>query len=93
MLCVVMLMKLIKGGERTASINEQDWRFVQQGLNQCLASGFITEAEKSQIMEYLETNERVEVAVRSLMTGSRSVNSFILSLLQAADDSQIRNDS
>ena len=88
-----MLMKLIKGGERTASINEQDWRFVQQGLNQCLASGFITEAEKSQIMEYLETNERVEVAVRSLMTGSRSVNSFILSLLQAADDSQIRNDS
>tara|TARA_B100000989_G_C19404284_1_gene411378 strand:+ start:247 stop:528 length:282 start_codon:yes stop_codon:yes gene_type:complete len=93
MLCVVMLMKLIRGGKRTASINEQDWRFVQQGLNQCLASGFITEAERSRIMEYLETNERVEVAVSSLMTGSRSVNSFILSLLQAADDSQLRNDS
>ena len=86
MLCVVMLMKLIRGGKRTASINEQDWKFVQQGLNQCLASGFITEAEKSRIMEYLEDNERVEVAVSSLMTGSRSVNSFILSLLQAADD-------
>ena len=82
-----MLMKLIRGGKRTASINEQDWKFVQQGLNQCLASGFITEAERSRIMKYLEANERVEVAVSSLMTGSRSVNSFILSLLQAADDS------
>ena len=88
-----MLMKLIRGGKRTASINEQDWRFVQQGLNQCLASGFITEAERSRIMEYLETNERVEVAVSSLMTGSRSVNSFILSLLQAADDGQLCDDS
>ena len=87
MLCVVMLMKVIRGGKRTASINEQDWKFVQQGLNQCLASGFISEAERSRIMEYLEANERVEVAVSSLMTGSRSVNSFILSLLQAADDS------
>ena len=93
MLCMVMQMKLIRGGKRTASINEQDWRFVQQGLNQCLASGFITEAERSRIMKYLEANERVEVAVSSLMTGSRSVNSFILSLLQAADDSQLRNDS
>ena len=90
---MVMLMKPIRGGKRTASINEQDWRFVQQGLNQCLASGFITEAERSRIMEYLESNERVEVAVSSLMTGSRSVNSFILSLLQAADDSQLRNHS
>ena len=80
-------MKLIRGGKRTASINEQDWKFVQQGLNQCLASGFITEAERSRIMKYLEANERVEVAVNSMMTGSRSVNSFILSLLQAADDS------
>ena len=80
-------MKLIRGGKRTASINEQDWKFVQQGLNQCLASGFITEAERSRIMEYLEANERVEVAVNSMMAGSRSVNSFILSLLQAADDS------
>ena len=88
-----MLMKLIRGGKRTASINEQDWKFVQQGLNQCLASGFITEAERSRIMEYLEDNERIEVAVSSLMTGSRSVNSFILSLLQAADDSQLCNDS
>ena len=90
---MVMLMKLIRGGKSTASINEQDWRFVQQGLNQCLASGFITEAERSRIMKYLEANERVELAVSSLMTGSRSVNSFILSLLQAADDSQLRNDS
>ena len=84
---MVMLMKPITEGKRTASINEQDWKFVQQGLNQCLASGFITEAERSRIVEYLEANERVEVAVSSLMTGSRSVNSFILSLLQAADDS------
>ena len=82
-----MLMKPIREGKRTASISEQDWRFVQQGLNQCLASGFITEAERSRIMKYLEANERVEVAVNSMMTGSRSVNSFILSLLQAADDS------
>ena len=86
-------MKLIRGGKRTASINEQDWKFVQQGLNQCLASGFITEAERSRIMKYLEANERVEVAVNSLMTGSRSVNSFILSLLQAADDGQLCDDS
>ena len=93
MLCMVMLMKPIRGGKRTASINEQDWRFVQQGLNQCLASGFITEAERSRIMEYLEANERVEVAVNSLMTGSRSVNSFILSMLQAADDGQLCDDS
>ena len=82
-----MLMKLIRGGKRTASISELDWKFVKQGLNQCLASGFITEAERSRIMEYLEANERVEVTVSSLMAGSRSVNSFILSLLQAADDS------
>ena len=86
-------MKLIRGGKRTASINEQDWKFVQQGLNQCLASGFITEAERSRIMKYLEANERVEVAVNSMMTGSRSVNSFILSLLQAADDGQLCDDS
>ena len=44
-------------------------------------------------MKYLEANERVEVAVNSLMTGSRSVNSFILSLLQAADDGQLCDDS
>ena len=84
---MVMLTKPIREGKRTACISEQDWRFIQQGLNQCLASGFITEAERSRIMEYLEANERVEVAVSSLMAGSRSVNSFILSLLQAADDS------
>ena len=90
---MVMLMKPITEGKRTASISEQDWRFVQQGLNQCLASGFITEAERSRIMKYLEANERVEVAVNSLMTGSRSVNSFILSLLQAADDGQLCDDS
>ena len=88
-----MLMQLIRGGKRTASINERDWRFVQQGLNQCLASGFITEAERSRIMKYLEANERVEVAINSMMTGSRSVNSFILSLLQAADDGQLCDDS
>ena len=86
-----MLMKLIRGGRRTASINEQDWRFVQNGLNQCLATGFITEAERGRILEYLEANERVEIAVSSLMTGSRSVTSFILALLQAADDSKFRN--
>ena len=84
-------MKLMTGRKRTASINEQDWRFIKDGLNQCLATGFITEAERSRIMEYLQTNERVEVAVTSLMMGSRSVTSFILSLLQAADDSKLRN--
>ena len=88
-----MLTKPIREGKRTACISQQDWRFVQQGLNQCLASGFITEAERSRIMEYLEANERVEVAVSSLMTGSRSVNSFILSLLQAADNIQLHNHS
>ena len=90
---MVMLMKPITEGKRMASISEQDWRFVQQGLKQCLASGFITEAERSRIMKYLEANERVEVAVNSLMTGSRSVNSFILSMLQAADDGQLCDDS
>jgi hypothetical protein len=32
------------------------------------------------------------VTVSSLMTGSRSVTSFILSLLQAADDIKLRNE-
>ena len=88
---MVMLTKPIREGKRTACISEQDWRFVQHGLNQCLAAGFITEAERGRILEYLEANERVDITVSSLMTGSRSVTSFILSLLQAADDSKLRN--
>ena len=87
-----MLTKLLRGGKCLASINEQNWRFVQHGLNQCLAAGFITEAERCRILEYLEANERIDVTVSSLMTGSRSVTSFILSLLQAADDIKLRNE-
>ena len=87
-----MLTKLMRGGKSMASINEQDWRFVQHGLNQCLAAGFITEAERGRILAYLEANERVDVTVSSLMTGSRSVTSFIHSLLQAADDIKLRNE-
>ena len=85
-------MKLMRGGKRTASINEQDWRFVRHGLNQCLAAGFITEAERGRILEYLEANERVEVTVSSLMTGSQSLTSFSLSSLQAADDIKLRKE-
>ena len=85
-------MKLIQGGKRTAEINEPDWRFIRQSLNQCLATQFITEAEKSRILQYLERSDQVELVVRSLMTASQSVTSFVLSLLQAADNTKSHTD-
>jgi hypothetical protein len=45
---------------------------------------FITESEKKDILNFLETTAEAELTVRGLMTGSQSVTSFILSLLQAA---------
>ena len=46
---------------------------------------FITESEKEEILNYLQTTEEVDLTVRGLMAGSQSVTSFVLSLLQAAN--------
>ena len=78
-------MKLIQGGKKDTAINEQDWKFIKTSLRQCIATKFITEAEKEAILNYLETTEEVDLTVRGLMAGSQSVTSFVLSLLQAAN--------
>ena len=64
--------------------NDQDWKFIKNSLKQCIAMRFITEYEKKEILNFLETTEEADLAVRGLMAGSQSVTSFILSLLQAA---------
>ena len=66
-------MKLIQGGKKDPAINEQDWKFIKPSLRQCIATKFITESEKEDLI------------VRGLMAGSQSVTSFVLSLLQAAN--------
>ena len=65
-------------------IDDQDRKFIKNSLKQCVAMRFITESEKKEILNYLETTEEADLTVRGLMTGSQSVTSFILSLLQAA---------
>ena len=78
-------MKLIQGGKKDPAINNQDWKFIKTSLRQCIATKFITESEKEEILNYLETIEKVDLTVRGLMAGSQSVTSFVLSLLQAAN--------
>jgi hypothetical protein len=78
-------MKLIQCGKKSPDINDQDWKFIKDSLKQCIATHFITESEKKQIFDYLETTENTDSTVRGLMAGSRSVTSFVLSLLQAAN--------
>ena len=78
-------MKLILGGKKDTAINDQDWKFIKTSLRQCIATKFITESEKEEILNYLETTEEVNLTVRGLMAGSQSVTSFVLSLLQAAN--------
>ena len=78
-------MKLIQGGKKDPAINEQDWKFIKTSLKQCIATKFITESEKEEILNYLETTEEADLTVRGLMAGSQSVTSFVLSLLQAAN--------
>ena len=78
-------MKLIQGGKKDPAINEQDLKFIKTSLRQCIATKFITEAEKEAILNYLETIEEADLTVRGLMAGSQSVTSFVLSLLQAAN--------
>ena len=78
-------MKLIQGGKKDPAINAQDWKFIKTSLRQCIATKFITESEKEEILNYLETTEEVDLTVRGLMAGSQSVTSFVLSLLQAAN--------
>ena len=78
-------MKLIQRGKKDPAINDQDWKFIKSSLRQCIVTKFITEAEKEAILNYLETTEEVDLTVRGLMTGSQSVTSFVLSLLQAAN--------
>ena len=78
-------MELIQGGKKDPAINEQDWKFIKTSLRQCIATKFITESEKEEILNYLETTEEVDLTVRGLMAGSQSVTSFVLSLLQAAN--------
>ena len=77
-------MKLIQGGKKDPAINDQDWKFIKTSLRQCIATKFITESEKEEILNYLETTEEVDLTVRGLMAGSQSMTSFVLSLLQAA---------
>ena len=78
-------MKLIQGGKKDPAINEQDWKFIKTSLRQCIAMQFISESEKEEILNYLETTEEVDLTVRGLMAGSQSVTSFVLSLLQATN--------
>ena len=78
-------MKLIQGGKKEPAINEQDWKFIKTSLRQCIATKFITESEKEEILNYLQTTEEADLTVRGLMAGSQSVTSFVLSLLQAAN--------
>ena len=78
-------MKLIQGGKKDPAINDQDWKFIKNSLKQCIATKFITESEKEEILNYLETTEEADLTVRGLMAGSQSVTSFVLSLLQAAN--------
>ena len=78
-------MKLIQGGRKKPAINDQDWKFIKTSLRQCIATQFISESEKEEILNYLETTEEVDLTVRGLMAGSQSVTSFVLSLLQAAN--------
>ena len=78
-------MKLIQGGEQDPDIKEQDWKLITTSPRQCIATHFITECEKEDILNYLETTEEADLTVRGLMAGSQSVTSFVLSLLQAAN--------
>ena len=78
-------MKLIQGGKKDPDINGQDWNFIKSSLKHCIATHFISEAEKKEILNYLETTEEADSTVRGLMAGSQSVTSFVLSLLQAAN--------
>ena len=64
--------------------NDEDWKFINSSLEQCIAEHFITESEKKEILNFLETAEEANSTVRGLMTASQSVTSFILSLLQEA---------
>lgn len=78
-------MKLIQDGKKDPAINEQDWKFIKTSLRQCIATKFITESEKEEILNYLETTEEADLTVPGLMAESQSVTSFVLSLLQAAN--------
>ena len=84
-------MSVTKGGKDEHHINSHDWQFIKNSLNQCIASQFISQQEQKQILDFLETTENLELRVRGLIAGSRSVNSFVLSLLQAADVEKDRN--
>ena len=64
--------------------NDEDWKFIKNSLKQSIAMRFITESEKKEILNFLETTEKADLTVRGLMIGSQSVTSVILSLLQAA---------
>ena len=48
-------MKLIQGGKKDPAINELDWKFIKTSLRQCIATHLITECEKEEILNYLET--------------------------------------
>ena len=78
-------MKLFQGGKKDPAINEQDSKFIKTSLRQCIATKFITESEKEEILYYLQATEEADLTVRGLMAGSQSVTSFVLSLLQAAN--------
>ena len=82
---------MITASKSEQPINTHDWQFIKNSLNQCIASQFISQKEQKQILDFLETTENLELRVRGLIAGSRSVNSFVLSLLQAADVEKDQN--
>ena len=48
-------MKLIQGEKQDPDINNQDCSFIRTSLRQCIATHLITECEKEEILNYLET--------------------------------------
>ena len=78
-------MTLIQEGKKGPYINEQDWKFTKTSLRQCIATHFINESEKEEILNYLQATEEADLSIRGLMAGSQSVTSSVLSLLQEAN--------
>ncbi|MDD9894159.1 MAG: hypothetical protein OXU24_00050 [Gammaproteobacteria bacterium] len=72
----ILKMKLIQDGKKDPAINEQDGKFIKTCLRQCIATKFITESEKEEILNYLETTEEADLTVPGLIspTGADGVH-------------------
>jgi len=84
-------MSVTKGSEDELDINSHDWQFIKNSLSQCIASHFISQQEKDQILDFLKTIENPGSKVLGLIAGSRSTNSLILSLLQGSNMQRARS--